>query len=1053
MTIIEEDWEKPGHWFDYYNFLGIKFTATDEEIKKAYRNLAKKYHPDNHIGEDETSQKKAEDNFKKLNMVNEILSKEDKRKAYDRDYINRTSKTYNNSTSYTHTQNQSRTNTQNQNKTNNQNRTNNNHNTQNNSSQTSANSNDNKTKTLEDIINDYIQNPNDIQKQFDLKQAFKIILTSFTDFSKLTDEAFKEFYDNIYKSIVDEPTFMNTKNDLISIINEELNKINEFEKEFATFYIDLNMFNEKDTLKGIKEEYKRKITTLSLNYKQTLSNEKKYRKSETKKYYYNSSLLIAEFNKKIEDTDKKLSEIKKKFQDEDKLLEAKNELLSLINEYNDILDWILNIKKTKFILFEENTAKTRALLIQYENIIDNKIIEANNELYMQGDIDERIKNNTFVDNLIVSLNDAIKEIKEYNSYELLNEKINDGSLNEQNYCIIKSHLNDTIKDINKRLNELSYKQIRERKQSVLYNLKNEYMKVCNYIIILNISYEELLSQTKRKAYYEKRDKERLEAETKAQDLKKRLNQIVNYIFYIRERTIPYKKILNSQEFKDVDSYILLCKKIIDEMKALPGYEERKEDLSSWIFGLNIDCERVLKILENYKKVINIMASFEIWLDYCKNNIDRLQKEYDSLCKEIESLIQNENQSDKTYKDIISKINIIFEDGRKIRWDTGISLIDNVNRTTSLLTLENELDTLYITRRQYNKKKPNFRVDTKLHERYKKLEQDIKNHIKLYTLDYIKELRIANEYNSLKSKSKNLMDKIEFLIKQQIYSVDWKQIILLKNELTNFLKELNQIINKQPDKNKNEEMWKHYQEIKTFIEKTPISDKELIDMLKLETLDLFKEYNENKKKIYSSERVSTEELNEYITNLYNYHTKINYIKYLNTEDNKSLNMIYEFEIELYNAIIGELNNLHIHKNADIELLLEQYSKKLHDTQKCLFYYKNENSSNKDLLWDLDELKRKLESSPLNEKIFIEYLSALGKLTLEEYLSNNIQEGLSPLDKKVIELEAKRAALLTEKQALLEYIYSNGLDETFANNQSILIENDLDCCEEEINILKL
>ena len=63
---------------DYYKILGVNKTASEEEIKKAYRKLAMKYHPDHTKGD-----KAGEEKFKQISEAYAVLSDKEKRRQYD----------------------------------------------------------------------------------------------------------------------------------------------------------------------------------------------------------------------------------------------------------------------------------------------------------------------------------------------------------------------------------------------------------------------------------------------------------------------------------------------------------------------------------------------------------------------------------------------------------------------------------------------------------------------------------------------------------------------------------------------------------------------------------------------------------------------------------------------------------------------------------------------------------------------------------------------------------------------------------------------------------
>lgn len=69
---------------NFYDILGVSKTASQDEIKKAYRQASKKYHPDLQNGKTEAEKKQAEEMFKKCSEAYDVLSDSEKRQQYDR---------------------------------------------------------------------------------------------------------------------------------------------------------------------------------------------------------------------------------------------------------------------------------------------------------------------------------------------------------------------------------------------------------------------------------------------------------------------------------------------------------------------------------------------------------------------------------------------------------------------------------------------------------------------------------------------------------------------------------------------------------------------------------------------------------------------------------------------------------------------------------------------------------------------------------------------------------------------------------------------------------
>ena len=68
---------------DYYEVLGVDKSASENDIKKAYRKAAMKYHPDKFANASDAEKKDAEEKFKEINEAYQVLSDSQKKQQYD----------------------------------------------------------------------------------------------------------------------------------------------------------------------------------------------------------------------------------------------------------------------------------------------------------------------------------------------------------------------------------------------------------------------------------------------------------------------------------------------------------------------------------------------------------------------------------------------------------------------------------------------------------------------------------------------------------------------------------------------------------------------------------------------------------------------------------------------------------------------------------------------------------------------------------------------------------------------------------------------------------
>ncbi len=89
---MKEDWEI--HWEDCYRILGVNPDASQEEIKKAYRDKVFIFHSDRFVGAPESARRQAEEELKKVNQAYSVLKDPEKRQWYHSEWVNKKGKDF-----------------------------------------------------------------------------------------------------------------------------------------------------------------------------------------------------------------------------------------------------------------------------------------------------------------------------------------------------------------------------------------------------------------------------------------------------------------------------------------------------------------------------------------------------------------------------------------------------------------------------------------------------------------------------------------------------------------------------------------------------------------------------------------------------------------------------------------------------------------------------------------------------------------------------------------------------------------------------------------------
>lgn len=208
-----EWYEQQNKWFDCFEVLGLTEDASLEEIKKAYRDLSKKYHPDNKVDGNQEM-------FEKVKLAYETLKEQEKREKYIA-FLKACKKNNNNT-------------------------------------------NQEENISFEDIVKDYKE------KEKQIKVAINVMISKVEKKEKQFSQIYNEFCEVLKEGTLNINEFEIRKQKLRSVELSNINSILEIQNMINSNLIGINLSYEKKKLKQLLSSFKEKDSILTSTYKQAI---------------------------------------------------------------------------------------------------------------------------------------------------------------------------------------------------------------------------------------------------------------------------------------------------------------------------------------------------------------------------------------------------------------------------------------------------------------------------------------------------------------------------------------------------------------------------------------------------------------------------------------------------------------------------------------------------------------------------------------------------------------------------------------------------------------